>query len=78
MGWINLDIMSDSQLPNNDFLLTLIRAGEVAYGDRDALPFEGWVSRTYGEKNPALSLAFEVQSEGTTHFRTEFIFPHES
>jgi len=77
-GWISLNVISDSQLSNNASLLTLVRAGEVVYGKRDVKPFEGWTSRTYGEKHPALSLAFEVQSEGTTQITTEFIFPHEN
>jgi len=78
LGWISLDIMSDSQLPNNNSPLSLVRAGEVVYGERNVKPYEGWVSRRYGEKHPALSLAFEVQSEGTTQITTEFIFPHEN
>jgi hypothetical protein len=78
LGWIGLDITSDFQLPNNDSPLSLVRAGEVVYGKRDVKPFEGWVSRRYGEKHPALSLSFEVQSEDTTQITTEFIFPHEN
>jgi hypothetical protein len=70
--------MSDSQLPNNDSPLSLVRAGEVVYGKRDVKPYEGWISRIYGEKYPALSLAFKVQSGGTTQITTEFIFPHEN
>jgi len=58
--------------------VSIARAGKVVYGPRDIQPFEGWVSRAYGEKNPALSLAFEVQSEGTTQLTTEFKFPHEN
>ena len=78
LGWISLEVTSDSQLQNNDSLLSLVRAGEVVYGKRNVRPYEGWVSRTYGEKHSALSLAFEVQSEGTIQITTEFIFPHEN
>jgi hypothetical protein len=58
--------------------VSLVRSGEVVFGQRDVQPFEGWFSPTYGEKMPALSLAFEVKSEGTTQYTSEFIFPHES
>jgi hypothetical protein len=77
-GWIPLHITTDSQFPNNDYRLTLVRAGDVAFGLRDVQSFEGWVSPTYGTKIPALSLAFEVQSESSIKFTTEFIFPNES
>jgi hypothetical protein len=77
-GWIVLRILAPLQLPTNDSRITLIRAGELLVGAGKVLPFEGWGSPTYGEKIPALSLAFEVQSEQTMKFTTEFIFPHES
>jgi hypothetical protein len=72
-GWI--DLVVSSELPLN---VSLVRAGEVVYGKRDAQPNEGWVSPTYGSKTPALSLAFEVQCDQSISFRTEFIFPNES
>jgi hypothetical protein len=59
-------------------LLSIVRVGELVYGTRDVQPFEGWVSPTYGTKIPALSLAFEVQSENSIRFATEFIFPNEN
>lgn len=77
-GWIVLRILAAPQLPTNDSRITLIRAGERLVGAGEVLPFEGWASPTYGKKVPALSLAFEVQSEQTMKFTTEFIFPHES
>jgi hypothetical protein len=52
-----------------------VRAGELVYGQRDLKPYEGWVSPTYGEKVPALSLAVEVTSNKTFTFISEFIFP---
>jgi hypothetical protein len=55
--------------------LSLIRAGEVVYGNREARPDEGWVSPTYGSKAPALSLAFENQNISEAFFVTEFVFP---
>jgi len=77
-GWVVLHISTTSQFPINDSQITLLRAGENNYGEGHPQPFDGWVSLTYGEKKPALSLAFDVQSDGTTQFTTEFIFPHES
>jgi hypothetical protein len=77
-GKILLAWQTSPQLSNFHSLFSIVRAGEVVYGTRDVLPFEGWTSPTYGEKIPALSLAFEVQSEQTMKFTTEFIFPHES
>jgi hypothetical protein len=77
-GKIILGLQISPQLSNLQSLLSIVRAGEVIYGTRDVLPFEGWVSPTYGVKEPALSLAFEVQSDHTLQFTTEFIFPHES
>jgi len=77
-GRITLVLQTNLHLSSFSSLLSIVRAGEVVFGQRDVKPFEGWVSRTYGEKNPALSLAFEVQSEGTTQLTTEFIFPHEN
>jgi asparagine synthase (glutamine-hydrolysing) len=55
--------------------VSLVRAGEVLRGRRDVLPFEGWASRTYGEKSPALSLAFEVTSPYHMLLTSEFSFP---
>ena len=77
-GKVVLAFQTDQQISSLYSLFSLVRAGEVIFGTRDVQPFEGWVSPTYGEKNPALSLAFEVQSGQTTQFTTEFIFPHES
>ena len=77
-GRVILSLQTNPQFSTPHSLISIARAGEIVYGVRDVKPFEGWVSPTYGEKNPALSLAFEVQSEGSTKFTTEFIFPHEN
>jgi hypothetical protein len=76
-GWITVLITPDLRLSNSDFKLTLVRAGELIYGEGRPLPFEGWVSHTYGQKTPALSLALEVTSSKSFSFVTEFIFPPE-
>ena len=77
-GKVVLILQTRPQIPSLYSLISIVRAGELVHGAGEALPYEGWVSPTYGTKNPALSLAFEVQSEGTTQFTTEFIFPNES
>ena len=74
-GWITLHITTDSQFPNSDFRFALIRAGELIYGEGHVEPFEGWVSPTYGDKVPALSLAIETQNVSDAKFLSEFIFP---
>jgi hypothetical protein len=74
-GWITLHVKSDSRAPILECQVSLVRAGELIYGQRDTQPYEGWVSRTYGQKSPALSFAFEVTSEYHTTFTSEFIFP---
>jgi hypothetical protein len=74
-GWITLHVTTNSQFPYNDTRLTLVCAGEVIYSERDVQPFEGWVSPTYGQKLPALSIAIEIPNVSTASFVTEFIFP---
>jgi hypothetical protein len=54
--------------------VSLVRAGEVIHGARDVKPYEGWVSRNYGEKHPALSFMLEVTSPYHTTFTSEFSF----
>jgi hypothetical protein len=55
---------------------SLVRAGELIHGQRDVLPYEGWVSRHYGQKSPTLSFMFEVTSEFHTTITSEFTFPN--
>jgi hypothetical protein len=74
-GWITLSIHSSFILHHSSFSVSLVCAGEIIYGQRDMHHYEGWVSRTYGQKFPALSFAFEVISEYHTMFTSEFIFP---
>jgi hypothetical protein len=74
-GWITLNITSDSRISNSECHVSLVRAGELVYGQRDVQPYEGWVSNTYGQKSPALSFVFEVTSAYHTTFTSEFVFP---
>jgi hypothetical protein len=50
--------------------LQLVRAGEGVYGSGDAPAVLGWVSPTYGSKNPALSLRVEINSSLPVKFIT--------
>ncbi len=72
-GWIALHVKLESS--NLKFITSLVRAGELIYGQRELKPYEGWVSPTYGVKAPALSLAVEVVSLKSFSFVSEFIFP---
>jgi hypothetical protein len=54
--------------------ISIVRAGEVVYGERNVQPYEGWVSRHYGEKSPALSFALELTSSYHTTITSEFSF----
>jgi hypothetical protein len=71
-GWITFAIQHPS------FAISLVRAGEVVYGQRDVQPYEGWVSHNYGEKSPALSFTLDVTSMHGATVTSEFIFPKES
>ncbi len=75
-GWITLKIYATFQPFNlQPATISLVRAGELIYGQRDVKPYEGWVSHTYAQKSPALSLAVEVTSTRDVEFVNEFIFP---
>jgi hypothetical protein len=64
------------------FSVELVRAGEMVYSSKPGhlisapgATIRGWVSPTYGVKNPALSLAVETKSANDVKFISEFIFP---
>ncbi|MCC7119369.1 MAG: alginate lyase family protein [Anaerolineales bacterium] len=59
---------------NVESAISLARAGELLIGQRKVQPYEGWVSRNYGEKTPALSLALEVESMYQIVLTSEFRF----
>ncbi|MBK8822796.1 MAG: alginate lyase family protein [Anaerolineales bacterium] len=71
-GWIALSLHSAFFIPHSSF--SLVRAGQLLHGQRDVQPYEGWASRNYGQKSPALSLAFEVTSAFHTTLTSEFVF----
>ena len=73
LGWITLSIhLPFISYPSS---FSLVRAGDLVYGQRNVQPYEGWVSHVYGQKSPALSFAVEVKSVYNPTFTSEFTFP---
>lgn len=73
-GWIKIAVATagfSAAAPR----VTLVRAGEVLRGDGPAQPYEGWISPSYGQKVPALSLAVEGAASSICSFTTEFTLP---
>jgi len=70
-GEVKLVLRHPSNMPRQ---FSLVRAGNVVFGERDVKPYEGWVSRNYGEKSPALSLTLEIESPYHTTLTSEFSF----
>lgn len=73
-GWFRI-VITASGFDASTSHVTLIRAGKILYGDGTVLPYEGWISPSYGRKEPALSLALEAKASNTCSFTTEFILP---
>ena len=74
-GPVKLSVSTGAPSSGSEFRVSLVRAGELVHGKRDVQPYEGWVSRTYGTRSPALSLALEVTSPYHTLITSEFVFP---
>ena len=74
-GRVVLTLRAEPQFSDFHSLVSIVRAEEVVYGERDAQPFEGWFSPTYGEKYPALSLAVETPDISNVQILSEFTFP---
>jgi hypothetical protein len=71
LGWIVINVTTSSM----NAKATLARAGSCVHGDGVVLPQAGWVSASYGRKEPALSFAVDVSALGTVSFLSEFKFP---
>jgi hypothetical protein len=72
-GWITITLHVRPK--SSDPKLSIVRAGELVYGKRDVLPYEGWFSPAYGVKIPALSAALVVRSDRPVTLTTEIRFP---
>jgi hypothetical protein len=53
----------------------LVRAGQKLYGLRDAEPILGWISPTYGQKQPALSLNVAATGMPPISLSTSWLLP---
>ena len=73
-GGFTLRIRPDARIAYSEVQTSLVRAGELVHGRGKALPFEGWVSPTYGEKSPALSLSVELAASKSITFLSQFTF----
>ena len=74
-GWVRLDLdVSSQKSPQTKPHLTLARAAERLYGSGQIHPTSGWISPTYGVKNPALSLAIEIEAPLPIELTTEWYF----
>jgi hypothetical protein len=71
-GWVMLSVHATD--PLHPLTVSLVRAGELIYGQRNVQPYEGWVSRTYGQKSPALSFTVDVTSARDVEFISGFEF----
>ena len=58
----------------DELLVSLARGGELLAGEGDVPPQRGWVSPTYSEKHPALSMAALTRA-AEANFTTIFKFP---
>jgi hypothetical protein len=77
-GWVSLVVQADGA--DGEYLpapiLTVQRAGKVCMGPGIANLTWGWVSPTYGVKEPALSLGFQLKAHLPLTLVTTWSFPH--
>jgi hypothetical protein len=72
-GWVAVEIR-----PGDGAKLAaiqLIRAGQRLFGSGEAVPFHGWVSPTYGQKLPALSLTVTAAGTPPITLTTNWLLP---
>ncbi len=70
-GPISLQIESDVPVA-----ISLVRAGEILYGEAAFPPHRGWISPTYAIKIPALSLAIRANAQSQVNLTSTWRFPH--
>mgnify|MGYP005816936597 CR=1 FL=1 len=73
-GGFTLRVKPDARIAYSEVRTSLVRAGELLHGRDAPRPFEGWVSPTYGVRQPALSLAVDLAASKSTGFVSEFVF----
>ena len=78
-GWVNLLINTTAVYQNSNheyrYQFQLIRAGELVHGDGQARPTWGWISPTYNQKQPALSVAVYQTGSLPLSFTSRWILP---
>jgi hypothetical protein len=77
-GWLTVRLWVDyffAATYDDKFSAGLACSGERLWGNADVSVVDGWVSTTYGKKEPALSFSMTAASSSFAGFMTEFIFP---
>jgi len=75
-GWIRLVLGElDSEPIHPGWGISLVRAGRLLFGPGPASPTGGWVSPTYGQKLPALSISLQLEFTHSLTLKSEFFFP---
>lgn len=75
-GWVDLRLsFPAAALPPR---LLLFRAGKLLYGKGEATPVDGWISPTYGSKEPALSASLLVSGTLPVTLTSEWQFPEDA
>ena len=77
-GWLTVRLWVDyffAATHDDKFSAGLARASERLWGNADLSVVDGWVSTTYGKKEPALSFSMTAASSSFAGFVTEFMFP---
>jgi hypothetical protein len=76
-GWITLEVMVSGGNPDLDPQpeLTISRCGKVCHGSGPTHPTWGWISPTYGNKQPALSTGFYLKAQPPVTLVTHWSLP---
>ena len=74
-GEVVLSVSGDADTFTNDLQIRLDRAGELLQGSGPVQPTWGWVSPTYGEREPALSFSAALRGSGNLRLISRWKFP---
>lgn len=82
-GWISLAIHlqpsmahQPSEAPQPRLSVQLVRAGELLFGTGEVKPTWGWISPTYGQKQPALSISATTEGNLPVKCTSTWTLPH--
>ncbi len=78
-GWVTLNIsaLGENQEHIPGLAISIIRAGKLVFGSGPVSPNWGWVSPTYGVKNPALSFGVSFYGLLPLTIISEWVFPED-